>query len=324
MRSNDTRILVTGANGFIGSVLCKHLQLSGYPIRTLNRRRTEDGGDVYHMDLVADQAPAGLLEGIDTIFHLAGKAHALAENRKDEELYRQINTEGTRKLLEAAQQAGVRRFIYFSSVKAVGETEEQPMDESVTVPADTPYGASKYAAEQLVLHGAYVPHPVVIRPCMVYGNSEKGNLPRMIKAIRSGVFPPLPETYNRRSMVHVADLVRAALLAAEKPEAAGRIYIVSDEQGYSSRQLYDLIRAALGKSPTRWAIPFSLIEGLAKTGDAIGTISGRRFVFDSQVLHKLTGSACYSSAKIRRELGFSPVYALPQTLPDIIHYLNSI
>lgn len=324
MPRNNSKVLVTGANGFIGSVLCNELKLHGFNVRTLNRTPCSPGMDDWMMDLATNPCDPELCRNIDTIFHLAGKAHALAETAKDEELYRQINTEGTRKLLEAAQQAGVRRFIFFSSVKAVGETEEQPMDETVGVPADTPYGESKFAAEQLVLYGGYVPHPVVIRPCMVYGNSEKGNLPRMIKAIRRGVFPPLPETNNRRSMVHVKDLARAALLAAEKPEAAGQIYVVSDEQNYSTRQLYDLIRTALGKPPIQWAIPFGLIAGLAKTGDAIGRISGRRFVFNSQVLHKLTGSACYSSAKIRRELGFSPAYTLPQTLPNIIHYLNSI
>ncbi|MGZ4960713.1 MAG: NAD-dependent epimerase/dehydratase family protein, partial [Methylomonas sp.] len=258
----------------------------------------------------------------DTIFHLAGKAHALAENYQDANEYHQINTEGTRKLLEAAQEAGVKRFIFFSSVKAAGECEVQPMDESVAIPADTSYGQSKYAAEQLVLHGGYVPHPVVIRPCMVYGNSKKGNLPRMINAIHRGLFPPLPELHNHRSMVHVDDVVRAALLMAQKPEAAGQIYIVSDGQSYSTRQLYDWIRAELGKPFINWAIPFAILKLLAKIGDATEWLSSRRFIFDSDALQKLTGSAWYSSAKIEHELGFHPQHTLRQSLPDIVRFQN--
>ncbi len=318
-------VLITGSNGFIGSQLCLQLQGQSLKIRTLDRLGNSLFADNWHMDLAVEPCPAGLCAGIDTIFHLIGKAHALSENYQDETVYRQINTEGTRKLLEAAQQAGVKRFVFFSSVKAVGDSPLQAsMDETVDTPADTPYGRSKFAAEKLVLHGGYVPYPVVIRPCMVYGNSHKGNLPKMIKAIRRGLFPPLPDFHNRRSMVHVEDVVAAALLAAEKPMAAGRVYIVSDQQDYSTRQLYNLIRQALGLPPKQWTIPSEILDSMAKIGDMIGRLSGRRFIFDSDALRKLKGSACYSSAKISSELGFRPKHSLQQALPDIIRYLDLI
>ncbi len=322
MTNKPSIALVTGANGFIGAELCRQLRLQGCHVRTLSRNAVDSEEDHWRVDLAEDSCPGEVCAGIDTVFHLAGKAHALAENRQDEAEYRHINTEGTRKLLEAAQQAGVKRFVFFSSVKAVGDSAMQPMDETAGAEADTPYGLSKYEAEQMVLHGGYVSHPVVIRPCMVYGNTDKGNLPRMIKAIKRGLFPPLPEFNNRRSMVHVEDVVKAALLAAGNAESAGQIYIVSDEQEYSTRQLYDWIREALGKRPMPWTIPAVLLEGLAKAGDAIGKLSGRRFPFDSDALRKLSGSAWYSSAKIRRELGFQPQHTLRQSLPDIIRYLN--
>lgn len=317
------RVLVSGAGGFIGRRLCSHLQRQGLYIRGVGRQIVPGLDDNFTLDLACDSCPPRLCAGIDTVFHLAGKAHALAETRQDEVEYRKINTEGTRKLLEAAQQAGVKRFIFFSSVKAVGDSDRQPMDETVVAPADTPYGQSKFEAEQLVLHGGYVPHPVVIRPCMVYGNSDKGNLPRMIEAIRKGVFPPLPELHNRRSMVHVDDVAGAALLAATRSEAAGQIYIVSDGQDYSTREIYDEIRAALGKSPSSLSAPIGLMRVLAKVGDGIGCLRGRRFFFDSDALAKLTGSAWYSSAKIERELGFKPVQDLPRALPEIVRYLES-
>lgn len=315
-------VLVSGAGGFIGGNLCAALQRASYKVRRLTHSQLFKDEHSFVMDLAKDPCPPGLLRDVRAVFHLAGKAHTLAETRQDENEYFQINTEGTRKLLEAAKQAGVQMFIYFSSVKAVGDGDIQPMDESVNSPVDTPYGQSKYAAEQLVLHGGYVPHPVVIRPSMVYGNTGKGNLPRMIQAIRRGVFPPLPETHNRRSMVHVDDVVQAALLAAETPEAAGQVYIVTDDNAYSTRQIYDGIRAALGKSASNWHIPMSLLTFFAKTGDTIGRLIGRRFPFDSAALDKLTGSAWYSSAKIRRELGFRPRHTLQSSLPDIVRYLH--
>lgn len=316
-------VLVSGASGFIGSSLCAYLQQAGFNVRRLSHRLVKNDEHSCVMDLAHDFCSSDVLYGVKTVFHLAGKAHALAETIQDEEEYFKINTEGTRKLLEAAKQAGVQKFIYFSSVKAVGDSVCQPMDERVMSPADTPYGRSKYAAEQLVLDGGYVPHPVVIRPSMVYGTTEKGNLPRMIQAIGKGVFPPLPETHNRRSMVHVDDVVQAARLAAEKPEAAGQIYIVTDGQPYSTRQIYDWIRLALGKSPFNAAIPLTLLNVLAKAGDAFGRLSGRRCPFDSDTLDKLTGSAWYSSAKIQGELGFVPQKTLQTALPDIVSYLQS-
>lgn len=317
----DRTVLVTGSTGFIGLELVKSLQEKGFVVRSMGRQAANLDNH-FMLDLAALEYPSALFEGISTVFHLAGKAHDLVENSQDAAEYRQINTEGTRKLLEAAQQVGVKSFIFFSSVKAVGITGTQWIDESATAWPDTPYGQSKYEAEQLVLLGGYVPHPVVIRPSMVYGNADKGNLPRMIKAIARGFFPPLPETHNRRSMVHVDDVVRAAILVAEKPESAGQIYIVTDGVSYSTRQIYDWIRAALGKSQITWSIPLSLLKGLAKVGDMTGRLIGRRFIFDSAALEKLIGSAWYSSAKIETELGFRPQTTLQQSLPDIVRFLK--
>ncbi|MGY6274890.1 NAD-dependent epimerase/dehydratase family protein [Methylomonas sp. MgM2] len=315
-------VLVTGAHGFIGQRLCSLLRARGIKVRTLGHRSTGNETDAFKMDFIYDNCPKNLCSGIDTIFHLAGKAHAVAERPSNNREFRQINVEGTRKILEAAKRAGVKQFVFFSSVKAVGDCNDQAVDESVTTFAHTSYGRSKFEAEQLVLYGGYVPHPVVIRPCMVYGESNKGNLPRMIKAIKFGLFPPLPNFNNRRSMVHVEDVARAAILTAEKPEAKGQVYIVTDGQSYSTRQIYDWIREGLGKPPVRWEIPIGLLKASAKIGDIIGCVIHRRFPFDSTALQKLSGSAWYSSVKIEQELDFHPSCTLQRSLPDIIRFLN--
>jgi UDP-glucose 4-epimerase len=322
--ANKRKILITGADGFIGSNLCNALRARNFGVKAVTRlpltRLKVDENQL--LDLLDDKFPEHLCDGVDTVIHLAGKAHALAETSQDAVEYFQINTEGSRKLLEAAKASGVSRFIYFSSVKAVGSSESQPMDESVVTPADTPYGQSKYAAEQLVLHGDFIPHPVVIRPSMVYGNTEKGNLPRMIKAIRRGIFPHLPEFGNKRSMVHVDDVVQATILAADNPLAAGQKYILTDGQAYSTRQLYELIRTALGKPPISWEIPLALLKAGAQLGNILGRFLGRRFPFDSDALDKLAGSAWYTSVKIERELGFKPSHTLETSVPEIVRYLS--
>ncbi len=315
-------VLVTGATGFIGRRLCAALKEHGArQVRALGRQESDGPWDEFvAMDLTGE-LPSNALDGVDTVFHLAGKAHALSETRQDEDEYFQINTFATQRLLEFCRTVGVKTFVYFSSVKAVGDIDGL-MDESISVKPDTPYGRSKRASERLVMEGGYVPHPIVIRPSMVYGNTEKGNMPKMIRAVEAGRFPPLPEFNNKRSMVHVDDVVRAVLLAAESEVAAGQVYIVTDGEAYSTRQIYAWICEALNKSVPVWHVPVFVLKLLAKAGDLIGFIRGRRFTFDSDALKKLTGSACYSSVKIERELGFRAKRKLREALPEIIRSLQ--
>jgi nucleoside-diphosphate-sugar epimerase len=315
------KVLLTGANGFIGQVLVKQLRTAKIGVKVLVKdEKYFPDSETVKLDVTSnwDINPC---EGVDTVFHLAAKVHAVSEAVSDDIQYRNVNIEGTRKLLEAAQRAGVERFIFFSSVKATGEMA-QMQDEHCQALPETPYGASKRAAEQLVLNGGYVPCPIVIRPCMVYGNTHKGNLPRLIEAIRQGFFPPLPELHNHRSMVHVDDLVQAALLVAQNPQAVGQVYIVSDGQSYSTRQLYEWICAALNKQVLPVNVPVSLLKGFAKIGDKMESVTGRQFIFDTCVLEKLIGSAWYSSAKIESELGFKPRRNLREALPEIVHYVT--
>ena len=315
------KVLMTGATGFIGEHLCKALNEMNVEVHALGRSAPACNAIFHYWDL---KTPLGdtFPEDVDVIFHLAGKAHVLSSDYRDDEDFFLINLAATRKLLRAAKAAGVRRFVYFSSVKAMGEDSDLCLDETCTLLPKGMYGRSKLMAEELVLHGDYVAEPVVIRPTMVYGNSERGNLSKMIRGIRAGKFPPLPETSNRRSMVHVEDLVQAAILAAEDVKAVGKIYIVTDGQSYSTRRMYEWICEALHKPLPGWYLPSWVLKLLAISGDIIGSLSGRRFVFDSDALEKLTGSAFYSSASIESELGFKANRSLKESLPDIVQYLG--
>ena len=316
------KALVTGASGFIGSCLCEQLTRRGVWVTAMLRHPSEGPWDDSLISDLESPPDPSMLSGIDTVFHLAGKAHALSEIRQDEWEYFKINTDGTQRLLEVCQKAGVKTFVYFSSVKAAGDINGV-MDELDLALPDTPYGRSKQAAEKLVLEGDYVPHPVVIRPTMVYGDTEKGNLPKMIRAIQAGRFPPLPETHNQRSMVHVDDVVQAAILAAERIAAAGQTYIVTDGNTYSTRQMYEWICDAVQKPVPAWKLPLFVLKLLASAGDALGAVRGRRFIFDSDALEKLTASAHYSSAKIEQQLGFKARRNLQEALQEIVQYLGA-
>jgi nucleoside-diphosphate-sugar epimerase len=312
------RVLVTGANGFIGQTLVSSLKSREYLVVALLRKTLSgDWDDVVCGDIRETISVSKSLQ-CDTVFHLAGKAHALSEHAGEEAEYHAVNIEGTRNVLELAQKMGAKRFVYFSSIKAMGEVGQGHTETSSCDPR-TPYGISKLAAEKLVLEGGYVPHPVVIRPTMVYGPGAKGYLPQMIRFVQKGIFPPLsPGVKNKRSMVHVQDLVRAAIAAAEKPEAAGQVYIVSDGRQYSTHDVYAGIRRALGKNVPGWSVPQGMLSGAARVGDMIGKVRGQRFLFDSDVLEKLIGSAWYDTGKAEQELGVVPKWDLESALPEII------
>ncbi|MDQ6979612.1 MAG: NAD-dependent epimerase/dehydratase family protein [Mariprofundaceae bacterium] len=302
------KVLVTGANGFIGGHLCAALQQQGIYVLAMLRSPSQGAWQSsVIVDLTMAMPSAADLHGVDTIFHLAGKAHAVAECEQDGAEYDRINSQATEGLLQVAAAAGVRRFVFFSSVKAITDQgSATPLDETSPCAPDSPYGLSKLKAEALVLQGGYVPEPVVLRPCMVYGESDKGNLPRMVRMVAKGLMPPLPDFGNQRAMVHVDDIVQAAILAAELPQAVNQIYIVSDGQHYSTRYIYEAICQALGRVPPRWHVPLWLLHIMARTGDLLSSALHRRMPFDSSALQRLSESACYSSTKIQQQLGFTP------------------
>lgn len=314
---------VTGAGGFIGHHLCLALKAHSQTIVSGQRHAVDGPWErTILFDLEGRTVSPNELQGISCVFHLAAKAHALGEVHQDEQEYFRINVTGTRKLLESSKAAGVRRFVLFSSVKAIGEGSSWNLSESADCHPETPYGRSKLEAERMLLEGGYVPEPVVLRLPMVYGPTHKGNLPQMIKSVAKGYFPPLSHAGNKRSMVHVDDVVQAALLAAEKKKAAGKTYIVTDGQAYSTRQIYEYICHALDKPIPKWSVPIGILRILAKSGDAIGRVRRQRFMFDSDALDKLIGSAWYTSEKCERELGFHPRKELHSSLPGIVSKLD--
>lgn len=294
--------LVTGASGFVGGRLLAALGREG-DVRALVRRVDAMPGAAVG-DLLDPASLRAACEGVECVFHCAGYAHAFSSS--DPDTHWRVNFEGTRNLANAAGQAGVKRFVFLSSVKAMAEPDEECVDEDWPGEPTTPYGRAKRAAEEVVLEAGakYGMHVASLRLAMVYGRGGRGNLERMARGIRAGWFPPLPETGNRRSLVHVDDVVAAMRLAAQAPAANGRTYIVADPKSYSGREIYDAIRRVLGKPPARWRAPAALLRSGGRLGDGLGKLAGRTLPLNSEVTERLLGSACYSPARIERELGW--------------------
>ena len=317
--------IVTGANGFIGKRLCTLLSAAGWSVTACGRtRQNGPWSDFIEWDITT-HFPSGRLpsQPVGAVFHLASKAHALSEIGEDDAEYTRINVDGTRHTIELAQRIGAQRLVYFSSVKAMGEgnadyATSAPIDETFAYVPSSPYGASKLAAEQLVLSAYSGIQTTVIRPCLVYGPDSKGNLTKMAEAIRKNRFPPIPEFGNRRSVIHVDDLCQFALAAATNRASDGQIFLAAEPTAYSTREMYELISRALSKPPPAWHVPHLLLKGMGKMGDIIGKARGRRFVFDSDALGKLSESAHYDGSKATNLLGFQYKKALSSSLDDII------
>ena len=309
----DRPVLVTGATGFIGRRLLMTLRERGARVRALvrpNRAMPPDWNDVEIAigDLADAASLARACVGIDTVIHAAGLAHVDAATPGSAARHWMINAEGTFRLLDAVATARVERFVYLSSVKAVGEPGLRCVDEGWDAPPETPYGRAKRAAEAQVLKAGREAglHAVNLRPALVYGSGMKANLARLVETVSRGWLPPLPETGNRRSLVHVDDVARAALLAAAHPAARGQTYLVTDGQPYSGRELYLMINQALGYSTPRWAIPARVLYGAAALADGALWLTGRRDRRVGSMLDKLLGWSCYDSMRIGRELGYQP------------------
>lgn len=311
MKMADKTVLVTGANGFIGRILCDRLRREQVGIVALGRSQCAGPWDrMLEVDLSREGPEASLLAGVDTVFHLASKAHAVAETAADAAEYRPVIVEGTRRMVAAARAAGIEKFIFLSTVKVMGEGNPgglplMAMDEDWPHTPQSPYGAAKLEAEAIVREGGFA-HATILRPVMVFGSGEKGNLPRMVEAVRKNRFPPLPETGNRRSMIFVQDLVEYMFRAATLPVAAGNCYIAAGADAPSTRQLYDAIRESLGMPPNPVSLPLWLLRAAATAGSGVGRLLGRRVPLDREVLGKLTGSAWYSGERACRELGYFP------------------
>lgn len=321
-----TRVLVTGAGGFLGTALIPELVRSGFTVRAFLRRASaiptlEPEVDVLVGDVCNEKQVKEIMGGCDAVVHLAAKVHAMDDDGHERE-YDAVNVEGTRHVLDAAVASGATRVVFVSSTKVFGEETQGCVDETCPPDPQTPYGWSKWKAEQLVSEYSQRGDvtAVSLRLPMVYGRTKKGNLFRMIEAIDAGYFPPLPRLPARRSLLHVDNCVQAVLRCLQVPGFNRAAYIVADADPYSVTDLYDQIRMGLGQGPSRWRVPLWALKGGARCGDMLQAVTRQRMPLTTEHLVKLIGNAWYSPAALMGELGYQPLYSFEQTVSELIAF----
>ena len=303
--------LVTGANGFVGSALCARLRKDGTPVRGAVRSSNARPGGTEGVTidgLASDTDWSEALKNVEQVVHLAARVHVMSDKSSDPLAeFRRVNVEGTAALARQAAVAGVRRFVYLSSVKVNGEFTEagHPFTADDAPAPEDPYGVSKHEAEQLLRQIAAETgmEVVIIRPPLVYGPGVKANFESMMRWLARGVPLPLAAvTRNRRSLVALDNLVDLIVTCLNHPAAANQTFLVSDGEDLSTAQLLKRMGAAMGHPARLFYVPPALL----KLGATVLNKPG--------IYQRLCGSLQLDIAKTRQLLGWTPPVSVDEGL----------
>jgi len=318
-------VLVTGANGFVGTALCRALVDKGWAVRAAvrdasAREALRSAFPRLPCVTVGEVGPdtdwASALEGCAAVVHLAARVHMMQDDAADPESeFRRVNRDGTRHLLESAAQAGVRRFVFLSTIKVNGEASTSTGLKEGDAPApNDPYAVSKWEAEQAIAEIAPVSGVefVILRPPLVYGPGVGANFLRVLRTVDRGDPVALGSIRNRRSMLYVGNLADAIATCLDHPAAAGRTFLVTDDEDVSTPELFRRVGAALERPVRLINVPvFVLRLGAALLGR-------------SADVARVTGDLVADASAIRRELDWKPRYTMEEGLTETAHWYRSL
>lgn len=306
------RIAVTGASGFVGRAVCEHLVQARHTVRAIVRESRPEWPEAVPVgDIDGETHWREALRDIECVVHCAARVHVM-EDRSSDPLaaFRTVNVEGTKRLAQQAVEAGVRRLVFISSLKVLGEATSpgQPfLAHSIPQPAD-PYGRSKWEAETALraIGEASGLEVVVIRPPLVYGPGVKANFARLVQAVARGIPLPFRSVDNRRSLVGLDNLTDLITLCIQHPSAAHQTFLVADGVDTSTPELIQAIAQAMGRPARMWRVPVGWLR-------LAGRLSGQ----GAQV-ERLTGSLQADIGHTREVLGWTPRVSLQQGLQRVV------
>lgn len=307
------RALVTGATGVIGPALVASLVQAGYHIRVLARSAVPPGLFPATVEIapgtINDRAAvAAALADVNVVFHLAAQLHINDPAPALRARYTEVNVEGTRTLVDAANAAQVRRFIHFSTINVYGPSRPgQLLDERSPLQPDSWYAETKAQAEEIALAAG---NAAILRLSAVYGPGMKGNYLRLLRAIERGRFVMIGDGRTRRTLVHLHDVATAALLAGAHPAAQGRVYNVTDGAVHTLGEIVAAQALAVGRRPPRLHLPVGPIRLAVGLIEDTGRLVGRRPPIGRATLQKLLEDVAVDGTRIATELGFQPAYDL--------------
>ena len=306
------KIAVTGANGFVGRATCERLTLAHHQVLPLVRAPDPGWpGALAVGDIHGKTDWRQALQGIDCVVHCAARVHVMDDRSTDPLVaFRTVNVEGTQRLAQQAVEAGVRRLVFLSSLKVLGEASVpgQPLQaRSTPQPAD-PYGTSKWEAETALraIGNASGLEVVVIRPPLVYGPGVKANFARLVRAVARGIPLPLASVHNRRSLVGLDNLTDLIATCTQQPTAAHQTFLVSDGVDTSTPELIQAIAQAMGRPARLWPVPVVWLR-------LAGHLSGQ-----AAQVERLTGSLQVDIRHTREVLGWTPQRTLQQGLQSVV------
>lgn len=315
------KVLVTGATGFVGLALTRLLVYQGVEVvggvRMVSSNLPLGVSQVFVGDIQSGTDWMNALDGADTVVHLAARVHVMRDDAADPLVeFRQVNVAGTLNLARQAAMAGVRRFVFVSSIKVNGEYTVLGKPFSAhdkPVPQD-PYGISKYEAERglLDLESETGMEVVIIRPPLVYGPGVKANFASMMSWLDRGVPLPLGAVHNQRSFVALDNLVDLIVTCLDHPAAVNQTFLVSDGEDLSTSQLLQRMGSALGKPARLIPIPVGMMTFAAN-------LLGK-----GAVAQRLFGSLQVDSSKARDLLGWKPVVTVDEALQKTADAFNSL
>jgi len=312
------RVLVTGATGFVGNVLCSLLAQRGYRVRAALRTERSIPACIQEKVVVGDIGSitrwAAALDDVNAVIHLAARTHILDDMSAAASLYMETNSHGTRHLADAAAQAKVERFLFLSSIKVNGEDSPQRAYRSSDEPhPEDAYGTSKWIAEQMLAEVAAktAMQMAIVRSPLVYGPGVRANFLRLMQWVESQWPIPLAAVRNRRSLVSVWNLCDLLVNLLSNPGGVGGTWMVSDGEDLSTPEFIRRVGRAMNRRVRLVSVPVDLLR-------LCGSVTGRQ-----ADVKRLCGSLFVDIAETRDKLGWSPPVPVDQALAHTVAWYLS-
>ncbi len=326
------RALVTGATGLVGSHLVRALRERGDAVRALvrdpERARSllSEGGEIELVkgDLLDPVSLERAARGVEVVYHCAARV-ALPYQGDRLTIFR-TNVEGTRNTLRAAEEAGVQRFVFVSSVAVYGDPKDPLVREDHPKNPKGPYAESKVLAEELVeMAGERGLATVILRPCVIYGPGDRNFLPQIAETLTRYPFPLVQGGQQPLDMVHARDVAQALVLAGTHPRAVGRTYNVTDGETHSLRELVEVFCECLGVRPRLLSLPYPLAWILAALAAGISRMvqPDKDPLISPAGVRAMARPHHYDITRIREELGYSPQVSLEAGLREAVAWYFS-
>ena len=303
------KVLVSGANGFVGRELCTQVLARNMAVHGTTRKPVVLPGGVVPFvvgNINAETPWTNALTGCSAVVHLAARVHVMADDAVDPlEEFRRVNVQGTLNLARQAAASGVQRFVFVSTIGVNGaETFHQPFTSADQTAPHSPYAVSKYEAELglQTLTSETGMEVVIIRPPLVYGPNAPGNFGSLVRWLRRGIPLPLGAIHNRRSMVGLDNLVDLIVTCLDHPAAANQTFLVSDGEDLSTTQLLQRLGRALGTPARLIPVPAMLLK------------AGAALVGKPAIAQRLCGSLQVDISKTQQLLGWVPPLSVDEGL----------